>query len=423
MYLIYSLLLFIALLVHLPLYLVRTKLIRREPLRLKERLGFSPPPEPPAGKTVWLHAVSVGEVLSLQHLVRLLKQEHPDWNLYVSVLTHSGLRLAEEKLGAADHMFCIPFDFRSILGRYFRRLRPDVFVLVESELWPHLIREAGRQAAGVLLTNGRISPRSARRFMRLRRLMLRVLRPIDLFQVQTERDRESLAGIGIEPNRIQVCGNLKVEVQLPQLSEDEIREQRASLGIPAALSVILAGSTHRGEDEPLLTAFAAARSSRPALRLILAPRHLDRVPEVVKLAESQGLRIQHRTEAGPGDTWDVLVLDTIGELARLYALADVAFIGGSLIPWGGQNLLEPAFYAKPVFFGPHMDNFSHLAEIFVQNGAAKQVRDEQDLKAMFLMEDAEELRRMGAAARETLEALRGATECALQAIEKFMSRS
>ncbi len=422
MYPIYSLLLLLALVVHLPVYMVRTRLIRKEPLHLRERLGLCLPPEPTGKASVWLHAVSVGEVLSLQHLVRRLKEKHPEWDLYVSSLTHSGLRLAEKKLGSADHIFFIPFDFKWILRRYFRRLKPGVFVLVESELWPQLIREAGLQSRGVLLINGRISPRSARRYSRLKWLMRRVLRPIDLFQVQTERDRESLEGTGIEGDRIQVCGNLKVEVQLPCFSEDEVRDQRKSLGIPADSRVILAGSTHRGEDEPLLKAFAAARSNRPGLRLILAPRHLDRGPEIVKLAENQGLNVRRKTEARPGDTWDVLVLDTIGELARLYALADAAFIGGSLIPWGGQNLLEPAFYAKPVFFGPHMDNFSHLAAIFLRNGAARQVSDAQDLEAMFRLNDPEELRRMGDAAHETLESLRGATGRALESIEDFMSR-
>jgi 3-deoxy-D-manno-octulosonic-acid transferase len=419
---VYSLLLFLALLVHLPIYLIRSKLVRREPLYLRERLGLSLPPEPGPGKTVWLHAVSVGEVLSLQNLVRRVKQDHPDWNVYVSSLTHSGLCMAGEKLGAADCMFCIPFDFRMILRRVFRILRPRVFVLVESELWPNLIREAGRQTRGVLLINGRISSRSAGRYRRVKGLMQKVLRPIDLFQVQTPKDRASLEGIGIEPERIQVCGNLKVEVQLPPLSEEEVREQRLSLGITSEQSVILAGSTHKGEDTPLLGAFSAALSRRPELRFILAPRHLDRIPEIEKLAGSLGLRARRKTEIEPGEPWDVLVLDTIGELARLYALADAAFIGGSLIPWGGQNLLEPAFYAKPVFFGPHMDNFAHLAEIFMQNRAARQVSQAKELQAMFLMEDADELRRMGVRARETLEALRGATGRALKAIEERMAR-
>ena len=422
MYHVYSFLLFFALLAHFPFYLIRSKLVRREFLHLKERIGLSLPPPPSPGKTVWLHAVSVGEVLSLQNLVRRLKQCHPDWNVYVSSLTHSGLSLAGEKLGEADCIFCIPFDFRTTLRRVFRILRPHVFVLVESEFWPNLIREAGHRSRGVLLINGRVSSRSARRYSRVKGLMQRVLRPISLFQVQTPRDRESLERIGIGPERIQVCGNLKVEVQLPRLSEEEVRNQKRSLGIAADQGVLLAGSTHRGEDEPLLKAFSAARSSRPDLRFILAPRHLDRVPEIEKLAGSLGLRTRRKTEMEEGGPWDVLVLDTIGELAPLYALADAAFVGGSLIPWGGQNLLEPAFYAKPVFFGPHMDNFAHLADIFVQNRAARVVRQEEELQRMFLMEDADELRGMGTRAWETLEALRGATDRALQAIEEYMAR-
>jgi len=419
---VYSLLLFIALLAHFPFYLIRSKLLRRESLHLKERLGLSLPPQPGPGINVWLHAVSVGEVLSVQNLVRSLKQNHPDWNIYVSSLTHTGLSMAGEKLVEADCIFCMPFDFRMILRRVFRLLRPHIFILVESEFWPNLLREAGHFSRGVLLINGRVSSRSARRYNRVKGLIQKVLRPISLFQVQTPRDRDSLERMGIGTDRIQVCGNLKVEVQLPRLSGEDVKKQRLSLGITADQGLFLAGSTHRGEDEPLLKAYSAARSLRPDLRFILAPRHLDRVPEIEKLAGGLGLRTQRRTGVEDGGYWDVLILDTIGELATLYALADAAFVGGSLIRWGGQNLLEPAFYAKPVFFGPHMDNFADLAEIFVQNHAARVVRHDDELMRMFQMEDGDELRRMGARARETLESLRGATDRALGAIEDIIAR-
>lgn len=418
---VYSFLLFFSLLAHFPFYLIRSKLVRRESLHLRERLGLTLPPQPGPGITVWLHAVSVGEVLSLQNLVRRLKQSHPDWNVYVSSLTHSGLSMAREKLGEADCIFCIPFDFRMVLRRVFRLLRPHVFILVESEFWPNLLREAAHLSQGVLLINGRVSSRSARRYSRVKGLMRKVLRPISLFQVQTPRDRESLERMGIGPERIQVCGNLKVEVQLPRLSGEDVIKQKRSLGIAPDQGLFLAGSTHKGEDEPLLKAFSAARSKRPDLRLILAPRHLDRVPEIEKLAGNLGLRTRRKTGIEEGGPWDVLILDTIGELAPLYALADAAFVGGSLIPWGGQNLLEPAFYAKPVFFGPHMDNFAHLAEIFVQNHAARVVRQDDELQRMFQMEDESGLRSMGARAQETLEALRGATGRALQAIEDLIT--
>jgi 3-deoxy-D-manno-octulosonic-acid transferase len=420
MYAAYSVLLFISLMVYLPVYWIRARFIRQEPLYLQERLGLALPQVPNARPAVWLHAVSVGEVLSLQNLCRRLKSDHPEWAVYVSALTASGLRMAREKLSAVDAVFCIPLDLPWIVRRLFKVVHPRIFVLVESELWPNLLREAGRTAEGTLIINGRISLRTARRYRRLKSLVQRVLAPIDAFQVQTPIDRDRLCRIGIEPERIQVAGNLKAEIRLPPLGPDEVRSQKLALGIPAAASVVVAGSTHKGEEVPLLRAFAAARRERPDLRLILAPRHLDRVPEIMMQGESLDLVLRRRQDAGPEDSWDVLVLDTIGELARLYGLADAAFIGGSLIAWGGQNLLEPAFYGKPIYFGPYMDNFAHLAEIFLEADAARLIKGQDDLISMFLMEGGDELRRMGDRAKATLESLRGATDKALRAIEERM---
>ena len=421
MYPVYSVLLCLYLLIFLPIWLIRMKLMRREPLHLRERFGIAGYPEhADAAGSVWLHAVSVGEVLSLQNLVRQIKHRHPDWRVYVSTLTHSGWRLAREKLPAADFVFCIPLDFRWILRRAFSALRPGVFVLVESELWPNLIRAAGRHTGGVLLINGRMSRTSARRYRRIRPLISRVLKPIRAFQVQTARDRGHLELIGIDPARIQVCGNLKAEVELPEFSLADISRQKAELGITETGRVVLAGSTHKGEDEPLLRGYRDARLQAADLRFILAPRHLDRVEDIAKLGRSLSLNIRLRSEVQPGDSWDVLILDTLGELAPMYALADTAFIGGSLIPWGGQNLLEPAFYGKPIYFGPHMDNFSQLAEIFIEAGAARRVESGPEIKAMFLMADSGALHRMGTNARDTLSSLKGATDRALEAIRELM---
>jgi len=423
MYAVYSALLFLALMAYLPAYCIRARFIRREPLHLRERLGLALPPAPKARPVVWLHAVSVGEVLSLQNLCRRLKTDHPNWAVYVSTLTASGLRIAREKLSGVDAVFCIPLDLPWTVRRLFKAVHPQIFVLVESELWPNLIREAGRTAGGTLVINGRISPRTAKRYRRLKKLVQRVMAPIDAFQMQTPIDRDRLCRIGIDPERIQVAGNLKAEVRLPPLSPEEIHDQKRALGIPAAASVVVAGSTHRGEEALLLQAFGEARRERPDLRLILAPRHLDRIPEILMQGESLDLKLRRRQETGPEDSWDVLVLDTMGELARLYGLADAAFIGGSLVAWGGQNLLEPAFYGKPIYFGPHMENFAHLAEIFLEAQAARLIKDKDDLKNMFLLEEKHELRLMGARAETTLDSLRGATDQALQAIEERLVES
>jgi 3-deoxy-D-manno-octulosonic-acid transferase len=221
---------------------------------------------------------------------------------------------------------------------------------------------------------------------------------------------------------VQVAGNLKAEIELPILGKQELEGLKASVNIPAGAKIIVAGSVRRGEEEPLLDAFAEVVANHPDRVLILAPRHPDRADEVLKICSKYPLKFQKRTDLSSDRTWNVLILDTLGELAKFYALSDSAFVGGSLVRWGGHNLLEPAYYAKPVFFGPHMDNFAHLAEIFVEAGAARIVRDKTDLVRMFRFEEEAELREMGNRARATLLSLQGATGKTLEAIDYLMNR-
>lgn len=329
--------------------------------------------------------------------------------------------MAKEKLKDVDDIFFVPLDFRIIVRRFFSHLRPDIFVLAESEFWPNLLREANRKTKGVILVNGRISSRSFRRYKKMRFLANRILSHISLFLVQTNRDKRMLEKIGVDSRVIQVAGNLKAEIKLPSLEQSELKELKESINIPDGAKVIVAGSVRKGEEEPLLKAFFRAREKNQKLLLILAPRHPGRSNEVEKICKEYPLEIQKRTTVRSGIGWDVLILDTLGELAKFYALSDVSFVGGSLISWGGHNLLEPAYYAKPVFFGPHMDNFAHLAEIFVEAGAARIVKNQEDLVRMFSLRDEWEYREMGQKARATLQSLQGATEKTLQAIDALMN--
>lgn len=330
--------------------------------------------------------------------------------------------MAKQRLKDVDEIFFVPLDFRIIIRKFFHHLRPDVFVLAESEFWPNLLREANKKTRGVILVNGRISSRSFKRYIRIRFMMNRVLSHISLFLVQTERDKKMLEKIGVNSRIVQVAGNLKAEVKLPFLKETELKDLRESMNIPEGAKVVVAGSIRKGEDEPLLEAFLHAKKSDQKLLLIIAPRHPERAGEVEKICKKYPLEVQKRKAILPGAGWDVLILDTLGELAKFYALSDVAFVGGSLVSWGGHNLLEPAFYAKPVFFGPHMDNFAHLAEIFVEAGAARVVKTRADLTRMFSFPDEREYEEMGKKAWSTLQALQGATEKTLQAIDAMLER-
>jgi len=419
-YVLYSILLGLTLAAVLPLYFIRLRLGKGEGLHLAERMGFRLPVRSASRPFVWIHAVSVGEVLSLQSLVRELKARHPDWDIGFSCLTPTGFRMAEARIADADFRFYVPFDFASSVRRVFRRLRPNLLVLAESEFWPRMLKEARRRGCPVLSVNGRVSPRTYRRLLRFRRPALRLLGGVDRFLVQTGTDAARLAAVGLPADRVQVAGNLKCETRLPEFPERRVRELRGELGIAPGARILVAGSVHRGEEGPLLRAFAAARRTRDDIRLVLAPRHPDKFPDVSREPAAAPFRVRRRTALAAGEPWDILILDTIGELARFYALADAAFIGGSLIAWGGQNLLEPAFYARPIFFGPHMENFADLAESFIRGGGAAVVETSGEIEAMFAFRDPGLLARRGKAAKAILDSLQGATERTMAAIESFL---
>ena len=423
MYILYSFLLFVYLLFYAFPYFVRVKLIRRESLLIRERLGFNLKRISSRKMSIWFHAVSVGEVLSLQNLIHKLKEKHPDWTILFSTLTKTGMRMAKEKLTDADHIFFVPVDFAWVVRRFFKVLQPDLFVLAESEFWPNLIRVARRETKGVILINGRISQRSFKRHYRFRFISRRILKDVSRFLVQTEIDKERLEKIGIHPELIQAVSNLKSEIDLPRFKKEEYLELKRNLNILSADRVVVAGSTRKGEERILLEAFKKARRVRDDLLLILAPRHPERFDEAEMICQEFSFLAIRRTAASPKSQWDVMILDTIGDLAQFYALCDLAFIGGSLVPWGGHNLLEPAFYAKPVFFGPHMKNFAYLAETFTQAGAARVMHTEQDLVEMFTMKNERSLRAMGDRAKKTLDSLQGATEKTINVLEAMAGDS
>ena len=421
MYLIYSFLLFLSLIIYIPVYFVKLKLRRKESLHIKERFGFGIKSREEGGRSIWIHAVSVGEVLSLQNFVAKLKKEHPDWKIYFSSLTNTGIKVARDKLAAADLIFYVPFDFKWVVQKFFRILKPDIFILAESEFWPNMLREAKKSTRGTILINGRISQNSYSRYRRIKLIVKRILGKINLFLVQAEIDKKRLIDIAVCPDSIQVVGNLKADIDLPLLTKKEQLDLKRHLNIPEEKILLLAGSIHKGEDTQVVEAFAMAKKKRRELRMIIAPRHLERVSEIDNLCRQYGLTVLLKTRVEPGKKWDVLILDTMGELAQLYTVCDLAFIGGSLIPWGGQNLLEPAFYGKPVFFGPHMDNFLAITEKFLQSGAAEVCPDKDALEKMLIQVDRVQMSEMGKKARLTLDSIRGATNKTLSVVEKLMN--
>jgi 3-deoxy-D-manno-octulosonic-acid transferase len=361
-------------------------------------------------RSIWVHAVSVGEVKAVRPLIPALKERFPRHRVYLSTTTMTGNAVAQKSVHGMDGLFYAPFDLRGPVRKVLATLNPAVLLLVETEIWPNLIHEAHARGTRIALVNGRISPRSFSRYRLVRRWLARVLSEIDLFLMQGEPHAERIRAMGAPPDRVKVTGNLKF---------DAVETGRAPFGLARILTTGLrrrplwvAGSTVTGEDEQVLAAFHKVRERVPDAMLLIAPRHPERFPEVPSLVEAAGFRCRRRSELERG-AWhpgDVVVLDTLGELAQVYLFATIVFVGGSLVPSGGHNILEPAGAGKPVIVGPHMDNFREIAEQFLAEKALVQVANADALGRAVadLLEDEPRRRALGARARSVVEANRGA---------------
>jgi 3-deoxy-D-manno-octulosonic-acid transferase len=391
---------------------VAWQMVRRGKYRrgMGERLGRV---TPWTGMTapIWLHAVSVGEVMAAAALARLLRARHPDVPLLVSTTTETGRGVAEQRIPAARFLF-FPLDFGWAVRRALTRLRPRLVLLTETELWPNFLAACAARGIPVALINGRISPRSFPRYRLVRAWFRRVLDNVRLFCMQTTEDAQRIIALGAPADRVRVTGNLKYD--LPALEgAPEPGALRAALGLPPGVRLVAAGSIHRGEDEPVLEAFRTVASSR-ALCLLVAPRHPERLDEVERAIGRAGIPCVRRSllPGQPACAGGAILLDTMGELGRLYAAAAVVFVGGSLIPHGGQNILEPAAHGRPVIHGPHMGNFAEMRDLFRAAGAAIEVVDGSSLTEALqaLLDDPARAERMGQAGRAIVEAQRGATQ-------------
>lgn len=422
MYLLYSVLLIIGFLATLPYFGYRALRSGKYWSSLRERLGFLPPDFNREGRSsIWIHAVSVGEVIAARTLLPLLHESFPGDSLYVSVTTLTGRQIAERQLREADGVFYCPFDWGLIVRRVVARVRPRLLLLVDTEIWPHLIRTCRQSGAATLLVNGRISDRSFPRYRWIRPFFRRFLRHVDHFCMQSSRYAERIVALGADPARVHVTGSIKFDAEVPGQG---VPSEAARL-IPTSRPVLVVGSSLAPEEEMLLEAFGVLRAFHPDLFLVLAPRQPDRFTEVFELASLRGWKVVRRTLlSSPAAEHDVMVLDTIGELASTYARADLVFVGGSLAAWGGHNLVEPAVVGKPIVFGPHMSNFREMAAMFLEAGAAIQVSDREALRDSLqrLMNDAALRSSLGEKARRLVEANRGAgrktVEVARQAVEE-----
>jgi 3-deoxy-D-manno-octulosonic-acid transferase len=425
MYLLYSLATLVVFAVAMPYFLYHWIRHGKYAVNLKERLGLLPVSlnldrEP----SIWIQAVSVGEALTARVIAAGLKEQYPRLQLFVSTTTITGQQVARQSFPMADGVFYFPIDLAVIVRRVLDTVRPQLFVMMETEIWPNLLRECRARGIRTVLVNGRVSARSFPRYRLIRPLFRRVLALVDLFCVQGEETATRLAALGAPRDRITVTGSLKFDALRPQArgtapGRGDERVLRY-FGVAPGRSIVVAGSTMPGEPEIVLGAFERVRTLARNPLLILAPRRPEHFAEAEALSKQAGFRTERRSALTIDEEVraDVVVLDTIGELAQIYQVATAVFVGGSLVNIGGHNILEPAVFAKPIVFGPHMQNFAEITEAFLASRAAVQVRSARELEDVLirLLADAAERERLGEAARALVEANRGARERSLEAI-------
>ena len=423
MHFLYSVVLALGFVLGLPWFLWKGRSSGKYLRTFKERMGRLPVYLNLDGdRSIWIHAVSVGEVLAARPLVPALRARFPSHRIFLSTTTLTGNEVAKKSVRGLDGLFFVPFDFPHAVRRALEVVNPSLLVLVETELWPNLIHEASRRGARVALVNGRISPRSFRRYKRMRHFLSRVLSEIDLFLMQGETHAERIRAMAAPPERVKVTGNLKFDAAFAGRPPERLVRLLHG-GAPRPLWV--AGSTVPGEEELVLSAFHRVRARVPHARLLLAPRHPERFSEVPRLVEAAGFRCLRRSALDPGSWADgeVLLLDTLGELAQLYSLASVVFVGGSLVASGGHNILEPAVAGKPVVVGPYMENFQEIADTFRAESAMVQVAsvDELAREIVALMLDEPRRRDLGERARGLVGRNRGAVSRTTDALVPLLA--
>ena len=396
---------------------------------LRQRIGFLPESLRSDGRAaIWFHSCSVGETLSVQPLVHILRKQFPETRFVFSTTTETGQALARQRFAdfGAGNTFYFPVDLAMVVNRVLNWLRPSMIVIVETEIWPNLMRQACRRNIPVVLVNGRISPASYRRYRWIRPVLRRVFRNFLLLTVASEEEAERFRALGAPPERITVTGNMKYDRDQVErnVSAAQIADLQRVFGLSSNPDgLIVAGSTHAGEEQSLFAVLKQVRRV-PGLegtRLLVAPRHPERFDSVARLANVSGFRVARRSNGtGHQEESPVLLLDTVGELAAAYRFASVVFVGGTLIRHGGQNIMEPAVYAKAIVVGPSMENFAPLLREFLARRAIRQTtadegdkpRQVQELRDAFvqLLQDPSERQAMGMAAYSAFEGNRGAAQ-------------
>ncbi len=424
MYLLYSFLLFVALCLAAPYLLFQALLHRKYLGSLRERLGLGLVARNDEPRLL-VHCVSVGEFLAAEPLLEALRKALPHLRLVISTTTATGQALARERVSSYAEVCYFPLDFRSSVDRFLSAVKPSVVLILETEIWPNFLKAAQERSIPVVIANGRISDRSFARYRLFKPFLKRVLRCIDLALMQSRQDGDRLLALGAVSHSVGVCGNIKYDLGTEQQAlrlQSKAEELNALLGLEGSM-LIVAGSTVAGEEELLLQAYRQVRSL--GARMLIAPRHPERFEQVAQLIESKGWKVVRRSQVpSPVTSSELILLDSIGELAAVYRFATLVFVGGSLVPHGGHNILEPALYGKAILTGPHTSNFRRIVEDFTSHGALIQLKSSEQLmdEMRRLLSDPVAREQLGRQALRVMEANRGAVDRHMQYIRGVIER-
>lgn len=423
---IYDIIYTIIFLLYVPIFLGKS-IIKNKPLaNLKERLGFISPVVGARvnltgarvnSRRVLIHAVSVGELISVKYLVERMKEEMPYLHILISIITPAAYKLINEKFNNKYEVHYFPFDWSFAVKNFLKKLKPDLVILVESEFWLNFLYYCNKNKIPILLINGRISERAFKWYRIIRRWLCKKLNIIQKFYMQSKADAERLKKIGVEEAKIKILGNLKYDVK-PNEKMEGVEEVKKWLKDNPC---ILVGSSMKGEEGLFLNIYAGLKKKFPSLKLIIAPRHPERFNEVSDLIISKGLSLCKRSEGKIKES-EVFLLDSVGELASLYQLSTVVIIGGSFLPYGGHNIIEPAYFAKPIIIGNHMENFKEMAEEFLINKGCLKTDINNLLLALEQMLDNDKLRdELGKNAYKVVRKNAGVTERIINELKNIIA--
>ena len=433
MYILYNILVtFLFIVVVLPYFLYRLVVEKGFAHRFRQAMGLVSREEiePVAGTDcIWLHGASVGEMVALSPLVKEIKTIMPEKKVLVSAVTVGGYDMARQIMPEADTIINYPMDLPLVASTMVGRIRPGIFIMVETELWPNFLRAIRERKIPAMMMNGRISEKSAKSYRYLSALLRDMLDTVNLFCMQSSIDAKYIAQLGADPDKILVTGNTKFDQTYAEVTEEDLAAYKTELGLGEdAFPIIVAGSTHRSEEEAVLTSFTALRKQYPHARLIIAPRKLNRIEEVKKVNAKFGYAMAFRSKLkeieGRRPEFPVLLLDTIGELGRIYAVGDIVFVGGSLVHYGGHNVLEPAAHAKPILVGPSMEDFKDSYSLLSRAGACRMVADAEGLTEAFLEIAGDDAlrKKMGDASIQIIRENRGAARKTIHYLTDLLGR-